>query len=168
MVDAPRAVSSEASPTRPLCAVSRPGSPAAAAAVVKRRPSCWGVRPPKTRAVGGPEGQDRGGGAALEIAHVGGGPLLVGFRATHGDEDRARGGGRRHIAPLERGGVGAAEPALEEHRGERLVERAAAGGEGVRGPAVIRIMPYNGTYRLGYTRAKVSWSGVPWKARRSG
>ena len=30
MVDAPRAVSSEASPTRPLCAVSRPWSPAAA------------------------------------------------------------------------------------------------------------------------------------------
>ena len=51
-VEAPRAVSSEARPTRPLCAVSRTGSPAAAAAAVKRRPSCWGVRPPKTRAVG--------------------------------------------------------------------------------------------------------------------
>ena len=90
------------------------------------------------RGVGGPEGEDGRGGAALEIAHVGGGPLLVGFRATHGDEDRARGGGRRHVAPLERGGVGAAEPALEEHRGERLVERAAAGGAGARFAAPAR------------------------------
>ena len=51
-VEAPRAVSSEARPTRPLCAVSRAGMPAAWAAAVKRRPSCWGVRPPKTRVVG--------------------------------------------------------------------------------------------------------------------
>ena len=99
-------------------------------------------QPPKDagvgRGVGGPEGADGRRGAALEIAHVGGGSLLVGFRATHGDEDRARGGGRRHVAPLERGGVGAAEPALEEHRGERLVERAAAGGRGGRFAAPAR------------------------------
>ena len=37
VVDAPRAVSSDASPTRPLCAVTRAAMPAARAAAVKRR-----------------------------------------------------------------------------------------------------------------------------------
>ena len=37
VVDAPRAVSSDASPTRPLCAVTRASMPAARAAAVKRR-----------------------------------------------------------------------------------------------------------------------------------
>ena len=36
VVDAPRAVSSDASPTRPLCAVKRASMPAARAAAVKR------------------------------------------------------------------------------------------------------------------------------------
>ena len=35
--DAPRAVSSDASPTRPLCAVTRASMPAARAAAVNRR-----------------------------------------------------------------------------------------------------------------------------------
>ena len=52
VVDAPRAVSSEASPTRPLWAVTRRAMPAAAAAaVVNRWPICWPVSG-TTRAVG--------------------------------------------------------------------------------------------------------------------
>ena len=37
VVEAPRAVSSDASPTRPLCAVTRASMPAARAAAVNRR-----------------------------------------------------------------------------------------------------------------------------------
>ena len=88
------------------------------------------------RGVGGAEGEDRDGGAALEIAHVGGGPLLVGFRATHGDEDRARGGGRRHVAPLERGGVGAAEPAEGARFAAPARDAGAVGGGEDGGEAV--------------------------------
>ena len=40
VVDAPRAVSSDASPTRPLCAVTRASMPAARAAAVKRATGC--------------------------------------------------------------------------------------------------------------------------------
>ena len=44
-------------------------------------------------------GRSGGGGAVFEIAHVGGGPILVGLRAAHGQEDRACGGGWCHVAP---------------------------------------------------------------------
>ena len=47
----PRAVSSEASPTRPLWAVTRRAMPAAEAAAVNRWPICWPVSG-TTRAVG--------------------------------------------------------------------------------------------------------------------
>ena len=134
VVEAPRAVSSEARPTRPLCAVNRAAMPAALAAAVNRRPRLRGVRPPKTRAVGstsaGPKSEDGGGGAVLEIAYVGGGALLVGLGAAHRHENRILGGGGHHVAPLEGGRFTAAESALEEHSGEGLVEGAAAGGDG--------------------------------------
>ena len=64
VVDAPRAVSSDASPTRPLCAVTRASMPAARAG-----------------GVGGAKGADRLRGAVFEIPHVGGVPLLICFRA---------------------------------------------------------------------------------------
>ena len=126
-VEAPRAVSSEARPTRPLVR-GEPGGDARrpAAAAVKRRPSCWGVRPPKTRVVGvdvgGLQRADGRGGGGLEVADVGGGALLVGLRAAHGQEDRARGRGGRDVAPLERGGFAAAQRALEEDGGQGLVD----------------------------------------------
>ena len=134
VVEAPRAVSSEARPTRPLCAVNRAAMPAAWAAAVNRRPRLRGVRPPKTRAVGstsaGRRAEDGGGGAVLEIAHVGGGALLVGLGAAHRHENRILGGGGHHVAPLEGGRFTAAESALEEHSGEGLVEGAAPGSGG--------------------------------------
>ena len=62
-----------------------------------------------------------------------------------GQEDRARGGGRRHVAPLERGGVGAAvgdgEPASRPRpvtRGRSAVARMAARPSAVRGAACPR------------------------------
>ena len=95
------------------------------------------------RGVGGPEGEDGRGGGVLEIAHVGGGPLLVGFRATHGDEDRARGGGRRAALLEQKAEVGGqrgigrrrgAAPGIELTQ-RAAVGRAGVGAQGVRGEA---------------------------------
>ena len=51
VVEAPRAVSSEARPTRPECALSYALMPADVAAVVNRRPRPCAVNPPGTRGV---------------------------------------------------------------------------------------------------------------------
>ena len=88
--------------------------PAAAAAAVKRRPRLPGGQ--ATEDAGGrglprrPQGEDGGGGAVLEIAHVGGGALLVGLRAAHGHEDRILGAsrGRRRATRARRLHCGAA------------------------------------------------------------
>ena len=46
VVVAPRAVNSEASPTRPECPVMRPSIPTALAAAARRRATDWSLRPP--------------------------------------------------------------------------------------------------------------------------
>ena len=138
-VEAPRAVSSEARPTRPLCAVNRASMPAALAAAVNRRPRLRGVRPPKTRAVGSTSAGRRVRTAVaapfLRYRTSVGGALLVGLGAAHRHENRILGSGGRYVAPLEGGRFTAAESALEEHSGEGLVEGAAPGGGGDSFPA---------------------------------
>ena len=110
VVDAPRAVNSEASPTRPLCAVRRRSTPAAAAAAVNRRPRLAALSPPKTGVSGAapPRSARSARGAAFEIAYVGGVALLVGLRLADGEQEAVLGGGLRHVAPGDRGGFTAA------------------------------------------------------------
>ena len=124
VVDAPRAVSSDASPTRPLCAVTRASMPAARAAAVNRIRGC-GV------GGGGAKGADRLRGAVLQIAHVGGVPLLIRFRGPHGEQHAVAVAGVRHVTPFKRAHFRPPQSAHEQQRGDHGVESAPAVRRGV-------------------------------------
>ena len=138
VVDAPRAVSSEASPTRPLWAVTRRAMPAAAAAAVKRWPICWPVSG-TTRAVGagpvapagvtvGAQGPHGAGGPVFEVAEIGRVAVRIRLGLPDGDEHPGPVGGVGHVAPLDRAHFRAAHPGHEEQPGDHRIHAAAGGG----------------------------------------
>ena len=138
VVDAPRAVSSEASPTRPLWAVTWRAMPAAAA--VKRWPICWPVSGTTTRGRRRARGPGRGavgaqgphgaGGPVFEVAEIGRVAVRVRLGLPDGDEHPGPVGGVGHVAPLDRAHFRAAHPGHEEQPGDHPIHAAAGGGDG--------------------------------------
>ena len=145
VVDAPRLVSSDASPTRPECAVIRRSTPAAAAAAVNRSP-----------VICGDSGTTRSPGSGFVARHRSACPAAHRFRGPHRPHLRVVGGvrraglrgfrdaGRRH--PL-RQGLRHRQPRVRrtDHAGERLprrlrlqaVHRHGGGAAGGRGPRLV-------------------------------
>ena len=126
---APRAVSSTASPTRPLCEVLRPSSPAAAQAAANRRLIWWTARPMiglgRRRRRRGVQSADRGGAAADQPPDVGPVAGRVRLRAAHGDDDVVV-TGQVDVGPAQGGHFAAAQGAVKQQRDDRPVDQAAA------------------------------------------
>ena len=169
VVDAPRAVSSDASPTRPLCADFRGGraprcrrrgaggSGEAALNLHRRQPD----HPIRGCGVGpvGADGADRFRAAVLQIPHVGGVPLLIRFRGPHGEKHAVAVAGVRHVGPAQGGDFRPPQPAHKQQAGDHGVESAPAlrRGVGFDAPAVSA-----GTVGGGENR------GEPVRAQRGG
>ena len=74
----------------------------------------------------GADGADRFRGAVLQIPHVGGVPLLIRFRGTHGEQHAVADAGVRHVTPFKRAHFRPPQPAHEQQRGDHGVESAPA------------------------------------------
>ena len=108
---------------------------------------------------GGAKGADRVRGAVLQIAHVGGVPLLIRFRGPHGEQHAVAVAGVRHVTPFKRAHFRPPQPAHKQQRGDHGVESAPAvrRGGGFDAPAVRA-----GTFGGGENR------GEPVRAQRGG
>ena len=97
--------------------------------------------------------------AVLQIPHVGGVPLLIRFRGTHGDKHPVAVGGVRHVGPAQGGDFRPPQPAHEQQPGDHGVRAAAPSrrGVGFNAPAVSA-----GTFGGGKNR------GEPVRAQRGG
>ena len=117
VVDAPRLVSSDASPTRPECAVTRLSTPADAAAAVNRSPIICAdngtTRSPGSRLVAPRNVRKRARDAVLHEPHVVHLALLVRLAPADGDEDAVAVGRIDDVSPARRGDL-AAPHALHE------------------------------------------------------
>ena len=134
VVDAPRAVSSDASPTRPLCAVTRASMPAAQAVRRGR-----GFDAPAVRAGTGGGGENRGRARPRSAGRPGPGPgrrPCDGSRPTRARSLPRRGPADRRAWPEPDGGHGEGGGG---GRAARLVDRAEVDGQrGVVNRAVPR------------------------------
>ena len=133
MVDAPRLVSSDASPTRPEWAVTRASTPAARAAA---RTAAHHLRRERHdlvlrhRARGGPERPQGAGDAVLHEPHVPRLTLLVRLAAAaDGDEDPVAVGRVGAVGPAEGAHLAPPHPGHEEEPRDHGVEAAALEGD---------------------------------------
>ena len=132
MVDAPRLVSSDASPTRPEWAVTC-STPAARAAAWNR--STHHLRRERHDAVlgcrvsGGPERPDRASDAALHEPDVPRLALLVRLAPADGDEHPVAVGRVVDVGPAQRAYLAPAHPAHEEEPRDHRIEAAALEGD---------------------------------------
>ena len=130
-VEAPRAVSSTARPTRPPCEVLRPSRPAAGPAAANRR-LIWSTLRLTTESPGsGVVAACRLRTAAAQLptqtSHVRSTPGRVGLRAADGDNDVVA-VAEIDVGPAERGDLAATEGAVEQQGDDRTVDQAAALG----------------------------------------
>ena len=134
MVDAPRLVSSDASPTRPEWAVTR-STPAARAAAWNRSPTIFGESG-ATRSAGpglaaARSGPDRAGDAALHEPDVRRLALLVRLAPADGDQHPVAVGRVGDVGPAEGADLAPPHPGHEEESCDHGVEAAALAGDGV-------------------------------------
>ena len=117
MVDAPRLVSSDASPTRPEWAVTC-STPAARAAAWNRSPTNFGesgaTRSAGPWGRGGPQGPDRAGDTALHEPDVRRLALLVHLAPADGDQHPAAIGRVGDVGPAQRAHLAPPHPRHEE------------------------------------------------------
>ena len=130
-VDAPRAVSSTASPTRPPCEVLRPSSPAAAQAAAKPAVHLVDTETDdgiaRFRRGRRLQATDRGRAAADQAPDVGMISGLIRLRAADGDDDVAT-VGELDVGPAQNRHLAAAQRPVKEQRHDRGVDEAAALG----------------------------------------
>ena len=130
VVLAPRAVNSEASPTRPERPESDPSMPAAFAGCCEAAGDGLAVETAEHRRVivatiARTPRPYCAHGAVLEVAHVRGGAFLVGFRAADPYQHPGAVAGPRHVGPAERRRIRPTQATLKQLPGDCRVNAPA-------------------------------------------
>ena len=130
-VEAPRAVSSTARPTRPPCEVLRPleagGCAGGGEPAVDLVDAEADDQIPRFRRDRGVQAADCGRAAADQTSHISTSPGRVGLRAADGDHDVVA-VAEVDVGPVQAGDLAATEGAVEQQGDDRTVDQAAALG----------------------------------------